>query len=104
VIPSADDVADGGAMSTTAGGKKQRKKRMRKHHHLPRFPYMPDSVVGTGHVNERKVFCLFAFYVVYSTLLVQEHLEAWLLAVLHIPVNRNHHETVSFFVSRLSNI
>uniref|UniRef100_A0A914WDE3 phospholipase D n=1 Tax=Plectus sambesii TaxID=2011161 RepID=A0A914WDE3_9BILA len=85
ITEAGDDVVDGAVASkSTAGGKKN--KRMKKHHHLPRFPYLPDSVISAGHVNERK-----------------DKLEAWLQAVLHIPMNRNHHETAEFLeVSRYS--
>ncbi|KAI6194536.1 Phospholipase [Aphelenchoides besseyi] len=53
---------------------------------LPRFPLVPDAVIGEGHMNERK-----------------ERLEKWLQCVLSIPVNRDYHETAEFLeVSRFS--
>uniref|UniRef100_A0A158R3R6 Phospholipase n=1 Tax=Syphacia muris TaxID=451379 RepID=A0A158R3R6_9BILA len=54
-----------------------------KCHHLPSLRIVPDSIADP---NARK-----------------EELEAWLQAVLHIPVNRNHHETAEFLeISRFS--
>jgi hypothetical protein len=44
---------------------------------LPRFPMVPDAVIGESHMNERK-----------------SRLEHWLQCVLAIPVNRDYHETV----------
>uniref|UniRef100_A0A1I7ZS77 Phospholipase n=1 Tax=Steinernema glaseri TaxID=37863 RepID=A0A1I7ZS77_9BILA len=65
--------------------KKKRKRRRAARHTLPPFPYAPESMV-TGHIEDRK-----------------EKLENWLQTVLHIPVNRNHHETAEFLeVSRFS--
>ncbi|KHN85761.1 Phospholipase D1 [Toxocara canis] len=52
-------------------------------HQLPSLKFIPDSV---GDPNDRRA-----------------RLESWLQAVLHIPVNRNHHETAEFLeVSRFS--
>ncbi|CAD6195581.1 unnamed protein product [Caenorhabditis auriculariae] len=61
-----------------------KRKRTRQKHVLPSFPMMPDSMVSN--IEQRK-----------------EQLENWLQMVLHIPVNRNHHETAEFLeVSRFS--
>ncbi|VDM83281.1 unnamed protein product [Strongylus vulgaris] len=63
---------------------KKRKLRTRKKHGLPRFPIMPDSMVTN--LDLRK-----------------DQLEHWLQMLLHIPINRNHHETAEFLeVSRFS--
>ncbi|KAK0393419.1 hypothetical protein QR680_000203 [Steinernema hermaphroditum] len=65
--------------------KKRKKRRRPARHTLPPFPYAPESMV-TGHIEDRR-----------------EKLENWLQAVLHIPVNRNHHETAEFLeISRFS--
>uniref|UniRef100_A0A915PPP7 Phospholipase n=1 Tax=Setaria digitata TaxID=48799 RepID=A0A915PPP7_9BILA len=54
-----------------------------KRHQLPSLGFIPDAVIDP---NERR-----------------QRLEKWLQAVLHIPVNRNHHETAEFLeVSRFS--
>ncbi|KAM3718441.1 Phospholipase [Dirofilaria immitis] len=54
-----------------------------KRHQLPSLGFVPDAVIDP---NERR-----------------QRLEKWLQAVLHIPVNRNHHETAEFLeVSRFS--
>uniref|UniRef100_A0A1I8ECW6 Phospholipase n=1 Tax=Wuchereria bancrofti TaxID=6293 RepID=A0A1I8ECW6_WUCBA len=54
-----------------------------KRHQLPSLGFVPDAVIDP---NERR-----------------QRLEKWLQAVLHIPVNRNHHETAAFLeVSRFS--
>ncbi|EJD74136.1 phospholipase D [Loa loa] len=54
-----------------------------KSHQLPSLGFVPDAVIDP---NERR-----------------QRLEKWLRAVLHIPVNRNHHETAEFLeVSRFS--
>uniref|UniRef100_A0A8R1DXK1 Phospholipase n=1 Tax=Caenorhabditis japonica TaxID=281687 RepID=A0A8R1DXK1_CAEJA len=72
--------------TTTSEGSPKRSRRLRKkdRHTLPRFPMMPDSMVTN--LEHRK-----------------ELLENWLQMVLHIPINRNHHETAEFLeVSRYS--
>ncbi|VIO94868.1 Phospholipase d protein 1, putative [Brugia malayi] len=64
---------------------KQRNVRLSeiKRHQLPSLGFVPDAVIDP---NERR-----------------QRLEKWLQAVLHIPVNRNHHETAEFLeVSRFS--
>ncbi|VDK78403.1 unnamed protein product [Litomosoides sigmodontis] len=54
-----------------------------KRHQLPTLGFVPDAIIDP---NERR-----------------HRLEKWLQAVLHIPVNRNHHETAEFLeVSRFS--
>ncbi|KAL3995479.1 Phospholipase D Active site motif family protein [Acanthocheilonema viteae] len=54
-----------------------------KRHQLPSLGFVPDAIIDP---NERR-----------------QRLEKWLQAVLHIPVNRNHHETAEFLeVSRFS--
>ncbi|WKX95036.1 hypothetical protein Q1695_011916 [Nippostrongylus brasiliensis] len=64
--------------------KSEKKRRSRKKHGLPRFPIIPDSMVTD--TENRK-----------------EQLENWLQMLLHIPINRNHHETAEFLeVSRFS--
>ncbi|CAB3404351.1 unnamed protein product [Caenorhabditis bovis] len=64
--------------------KRSRRQRKRDRHTLPRFPMMPDSLVTN--LDQRR-----------------EQLENWLQMVLHIPINRNHHETAEFLeVSRYS--
>uniref|UniRef100_A0A158P5Z9 Phospholipase n=1 Tax=Angiostrongylus cantonensis TaxID=6313 RepID=A0A158P5Z9_ANGCA len=63
---------------------KKKKKRTRKKHGLPRFPIIPDSMVTNLEVRK-------------------DQLENWLQMLLHIPINRNHHETAEFLeVSRFS--
>ena len=47
---------------------------------FPRFPLVPDAVIGHTHMNERKA-----------------RLEKWLKGVLAVPINRDHHETVGAF-------
>ncbi|CAI2330975.1 unnamed protein product [Caenorhabditis sp. 36 PRJEB53466] len=67
-----------------ASPKRSRRQRKKDRHTLPRFPMMPDSMVTN--LEHRK-----------------ELLENWLQMVLHIPINRNHHETAEFLeVSRYS--
>ncbi|VDO64576.1 unnamed protein product [Haemonchus placei] len=61
-----------------------KKRRTRKKHTLPHFPIIPDSMVSN--LETRK-----------------DQLENWLQMLLHIPINRNHHETAEFLeVSRFS--
>ncbi|CAJ0951474.1 unnamed protein product, partial [Mesorhabditis belari] len=63
---------------------KKRKVRTRKRHQLPHFPLIPDSMVSN--LEQRR-----------------EQLESWLQMLLHIPINRNHHETAEFLeISRFS--
>lgn len=72
--------------NTSEGTPKRQRRQQRKkdRHTLPRFPMMPDSMVTN--LEHRK-----------------ELLENWLQMVLHIPINRNHHETAEFLeVSRYS--
>jgi hypothetical protein len=52
---------------------------------LPHFPMVPDSMIDDAHVVDRK-----------------KRLELWLRSVLSIAVNRNYHETVSFFTIRFN--
>ncbi|KAK6733965.1 hypothetical protein RB195_017624 [Necator americanus] len=62
----------------------KRKMRTRKKHGLPHFPFMPDSMVTNLELRK-------------------DQLEHWLQMLLHIPINRNHHETAEFLeVSRFS--
>ncbi|PAV86393.1 hypothetical protein WR25_15387 isoform E [Diploscapter pachys] len=64
--------------------RRSRRKRTRQKHRLPPFPMKPDSLVTN--LEERR-----------------EQLENWLQMFLHIPINRNHHETAEFLeVSRYS--
>lgn len=68
----------------TSVSKPTKKRRTRKKHGLPRFPIIPDSMVTD--TENRK-----------------DQLENWLQMLLHIPINRNHHETAEFLeVSRFS--
>uniref|UniRef100_A0A915B7M1 Phospholipase n=3 Tax=Parascaris univalens TaxID=6257 RepID=A0A915B7M1_PARUN len=72
-------------MDTTVPEESQgsRRRTSTRTHHLPSLKFLPDSV---GDPNERRAT-----------------MEVWLQAVLHIPVNRNHHETAEFLeVSRFS--
>ncbi|KAL6734241.1 hypothetical protein Aduo_004802 [Ancylostoma duodenale] len=70
--------------TTSPTGTKKRKLRTRKKHGLPRFPMMPDSMVTNSELRK-------------------DQLEHWLQMLLHIPINRNHHETAEFLeVSRFS--
>ncbi|CAI4222449.1 unnamed protein product [Auanema sp. JU1783] len=63
---------------------KKMKARRRKKHTLPPFPRLPD-------------------YMVTNVTLRMEQLENWLQMILHIPINRNHHETAEFLeISRFS--
>ncbi|VDM60973.1 unnamed protein product [Angiostrongylus costaricensis] len=72
-------------VNTAALPKDVKKKiRTRKKHGLPRFPIIPDSMVTNLEVRK-------------------DQLENWLQMLLHIPINRNHHETAEFLeVSRFS--
>ncbi|TMS33660.1 hypothetical protein L596_001374 [Steinernema carpocapsae] len=67
---------------------RKKKKRKAARHRLPRFPFAPESLsaMSQTQIDDRR-----------------EKLESWLQSVLHIPVNRNHHETAEFLeVSRFS--
>ncbi|VDN43655.1 unnamed protein product [Gongylonema pulchrum] len=71
--PSAEEILE----------RRRRRLSEMKRHQLPSLGFVPDAVSDP---NERR-----------------ERLEKWLQAVLHIPVNRNHHETAEFLeVSRFS--
>ncbi|CAJ0608562.1 unnamed protein product [Cylicocyclus nassatus] len=70
--------------TTSPSETKKRRLRTRKKHGLPRFPLMPDSMVTNLELRK-------------------DQLEHWLQMLLHIPINRNHHETAEFLeVSRFS--
>ncbi|GMT14733.1 hypothetical protein PFISCL1PPCAC_6030 [Pristionchus fissidentatus] len=83
----ADDEREGrsGEKGEEGGAKKSKvERRRRMKHHLPHFPIMPEGMVS-DHEQRR------------------QQLESWLQMVLHIPVDRNHHETAEFLeVSRWS--
>lgn len=79
-----EEDADASANSEGSPKRQRRQQRKKDRHTLPRFPMMPDSMVTN--LEHRK-----------------ELLENWLQMVLHIPINRNHHETAEFLeVSRYS--
>ncbi|GMR36690.1 hypothetical protein PMAYCL1PPCAC_06885, partial [Pristionchus mayeri] len=76
---------EGGGKGEEGEAKKSKvQKRRRMAHHLPHLPLIPEGMVS-DHEQRR------------------QEMENWLQMVLHIPMDRNHHETAEFLeVSRFS--